>query len=221
MIIDKTYFQGNLNIPNVQEDFVPLGDRGGNQSNLDEYILKYEKLVMQNALGYEAWKSFIASFDTNTGDLLPGADQRWKDLVDGKEYTNKAGVLVKWEGLRYTLGTFKYSLIADYVFSIFLNDTSRTFAGNGMVKEKANTAETFSSIPRIAEAYNGFVTKYQGDALGEYPVVRNKGNLLSIDYSNRMFTNMEVSMYQFLAENDSDYEDVVFRFYSLTNSFGI
>lgn len=220
MIIDKSYFKGNLNVPNVQEGFVPLGDRGGNQANLDEYIAKYEKEVMLNALGYTAWKEFIDQFEPD-GTLKVGAIQRWVDLVDGKEYTNKAGDLVKWEGLRYTLGTFKYSLIADYIFSVFLNDTSRTFAGNGMVKEKANTAETFSSIPRIAEAYNGFVAKYQGDAFGEYPVVRQTPGLISIDYSNRMFDSLEVSMYQFLAENEDDYSDVVFRFYQLTNSFGI
>lgn len=220
MIIDKSYFQGKLQIPNVQENFVPLGDRGGNQANLDEYILKYEKLVMLNALGYVAWKSFNDSFDVD-GTVLPGAEQRWKDLIEGKEYTNKAGDLVKWEGLRYTLGTFKYSLIADYVFSVFLHDTSRTFAGNGMVKEKANTAETVSSIPRIAEAYNDFVVKYQGDSEGQYPAVSIKPGLISVDYSGRMFSSLEVSMYQFLAENEDDYTDVVFRFYELTNSFGI
>lgn len=221
MIIDKTYFKGNLNIPNVQENLVPLGDRQGNQVNLDEYILKYEKKVMTDALGYEAYKSFIESFDTN-GDVLPGADQRWKDLIDGKEYTSQDGTLQKWEGLRYTLGTFKYSLIADYVFTIFLNDTSRTFAGTGMVKEQSRTAETETSIPRIAEAWNEFVKKYQGEGTdGEYPVVTRSRGLISIDYSHRNWADSEISMYRFLVENESDYADVKFRFYNTTNSFGL
>jgi len=220
MIIDKSYFKGNLNVPNVQENLVPLGDRQGNQVNLDEYIVRYEKEVMVNALGYSAWKSFIQVFNPD-GTLIPASEQRWLDLVGGKEYTNGSGTLVKWEGLRYTLGTFKYSLIADYVFAIFLNDTSRTFAGNGMVKEQSKTAETHSSIPRIAEAWNGFIEKYQGEGFDEYPRISNKNGLYSVDYSLSNFNNTEISLYRFLAENESVYSDVVFKFYESANSFGI
>jgi len=222
MIIDKSYFKGNLNVPNVQSDLVPLGDRQGNQVNLDEYILEYEKKVMIDALGYEAWKSFASSFETN-GDLKPGAEQRWIDLVDGKEFTSGNGDLVKWEGLRYTLGTFKYSLIADYVFAIFLNDTSRTFAGNGMVKEAFKTGETESSIPRIAEAWNRYVKKYQGvvEGVAGYPVVTQRQGLVSVDWSRNSWEDSEVSMYRYLIENEDDYPDVKFRLTETTNSFGL
>jgi hypothetical protein len=219
MIIDKSYFQGNLNIPNVQENLTPLGGRRGNQSNLDSYIAKYEVKVMKDALGLVAYKSFIASFEAN-GDVKPTADQRWKDLINGVEYTYN-GEDYEWEGLRYTLGTYSYSLIADYVFSIFLNDTSRTLGSPGMVKEATNSAETVSSIPRISEAWNTFIEKYQGESSDEdYPRLVSKPGLRGIDWSQHRSAS-DINMYTYLSDNESQYEDVKFRLYESTNSFGL
>jgi len=220
MIIDKSYFKGNLRIPNVQTDLAPLGDRTGNQVDLDEYVLLYEKELMIYALGYEAYKSFIASFDGN-GDVLPGADQRWKDLIDGKEYTNAQGTLVKWEGLRYQLGAFKYSLIADYVFSKFLNDHSRTFSGTGMVKEGATGATVESSIPRVAESWDTFIDKYQGTSeVSDYPKLVQKAGLIGIDWSNS-HDDINITLFRFLSDNESEYTDVKFSHFGRINSFGI
>lgn len=220
MIIDNSYFKGNLRIPNVQTDLAPLGDRMGNQVDLNEYILLYEKEVMIYALGYAAYKSFIASFD-GTGGLLPGAEQRWKDLVDGKEYTNARGDLVKWDGLRYTLGTFKYSLIADYVFCKFLNDHSRTFSGTGMVKEGAAGATVESSIPRVAESWDTFIDKYQGSSSdSDQPRLVQKAGLIGIDWSNN-YDEKEISLHRFLSDNEADYSDVKFSYFGRINSFGI
>jgi len=220
MIIDKSYFKGNLRIPNVQTDLAPLGDRMGNQVDLDAYILQYEKELMTYALGYAAYKSFNDSFNVD-GSLKPGAEQRWKDLIDGKEYTNPNGDLVKWDGLRYTLGSFKYSLIADYVFSKFLNDHSRTFSGTGMVKEGASGATVESSIPRVAESWDTFIDKYQGNSTESgYPRLIQKEGLIGIDWSSD-FDASNITLYRFLSDNDADYSDAKFSFFGRINSFGI
>lgn len=219
MIIDKTYFKGNLRVANVQEDLTPLGSRTGNQPDLDEYIEKYEVEIMLNALGYKEYKSFIDSFEPD-GTLKAGAEQRWVDLVNGKDYTSN-GVELKWRGLRYVLGSQKYSLIAEYVFYFFLREQSRTFAGVGMVREKAKAAENESAIPRLADAWNDFVVKYQGDAeLDEYPRLITKPGLIGIDYSLQ-FDSDDVSLYRFLVDNEVDYPDVKFKFYEGQNSLGI
>ena len=220
MIIDKTYFKGNLRIPNVQTDLAPLGDRMGNQVDLDAYILQYEKEVMIYALGYAAYKSFIDSFEID-GTLKPGAEQKWVDLVNGKEYTNDRGDLVKWEGLRYNQGAFKYSLIADYVFSKFLNDHSRTFAGTGMVKEGAKGATVESSIPRVAESWDTFIDKYQGNATEvDYPRLVQKAGLVGIDWTSN-YDEVNITLFRYLSDNSADYPDVKFSFFGRINSFGI
>lgn len=222
MIIDKSYFKGNLRIPNVQEDLTPLGSRTGNQPDLDEYIAKYEIEVMLNALGYKEYKSFIQSFDLSDGSVLVGAEQRWKDLINGKDYTSSGGTELIWRGLRYTLGSQKYSLIAEYVFHVFLREQSRTYAGQGMVREKAKAAENESAIPRLTDAWNDFVVKYQGDVeLDEYPRIIEKPGLVGLDYSINFAESDDVSLYRFLKDNESDYPDVKFKFYEGHNSFGI
>lgn len=220
MIIDKSYFKGSLYIPNVQESITPLGDRTGFQVNLDEAIVRFEKKLLTYALGYEAYNLFIGIFEPD-GSVSPGAEQRWVDLVSGKEYTDPRGSTVKWEGLRYSLGAFNYSLIADYVFAMFLNENSRTFGSAGMQREEPRGGSAQSSIPRVVEAWNEFVRKYQG----EVPVYGAKtyfdaGWIKGVDYYGSDQSG-EVSLYKFIEDNKETYPEVQFQFFGKVNSFGI
>lgn len=62
-------------------------------ADLQWFIDEYEPRLMLAALGYELYRDFKAGLQETS---IP---QKWLDLLYGKEYTNSAGDLTKWEGL--------------------------------------------------------------------------------------------------------------------------
>lgn len=85
MLIDRTYFIGDLNIPNT--DNTSIGEL------LDWFIEKHEVEFLESVLGYELYKALKA------GLLVIPVDQKWTDLIEGVEYTDLAGKLRFWQGL--------------------------------------------------------------------------------------------------------------------------
>jgi hypothetical protein len=53
--------------------------------------------------------------NTTNGELNNDAPQKWVNLVDGSNYTID-GTVYTWQGLRYSEGAFKVSLLANYVY---------------------------------------------------------------------------------------------------------
>ncbi len=84
-LIDRTYFETELNIPKT--DTVSV------QENLDALIVKREPELLQDILGYALYKAFMA------GLLLPVVPQIWNDLLLGADYTDRFGHLQRWRGL--------------------------------------------------------------------------------------------------------------------------
>lgn len=84
-LIDRSYFVGNINIPNTHRPEI--------QERLDLFIETYEPELLQDLLGYPLYKAFM--------DGLQGApvDQKWTSLLEGVEYTNESNRLTKWRGL--------------------------------------------------------------------------------------------------------------------------
>jgi hypothetical protein len=91
MLIDKSYFVGDLNIPNTGD--LPVSER------LTWFIQKYEPEFLLKLLGYPLYKVFIAGLAV-TPPATP--DQRFIDILYGKEYTDPNGLLCKWQGLIIT-----------------------------------------------------------------------------------------------------------------------
>lgn len=89
MLIDRTYFEGDILIANANANTTPnpVG------SVVDWFIQKYEPEFLEKALGltlYEALK---------VGYSQPTPDQKWIDLVQGKIYTDCYGKQKRWRGL--------------------------------------------------------------------------------------------------------------------------
>lgn len=85
MLIDRTYFIGELNIPNTHTTEI-----GG---LLDLFIEKYETKFLNELLGYELYKAFKA------GLLEDPINQKWTDLIEGVEYTDLQEKTRFWPGL--------------------------------------------------------------------------------------------------------------------------
>lgn len=84
MIIDSTYFINRLNLPQT-----------GNSAGLAEvqaFIDQYEPEYLQCVLGFDLWQAFINGID---GSGLP--EQRWIDLLQGKEFTKQNRTYL-WRG---------------------------------------------------------------------------------------------------------------------------
>ena len=101
--IDSTYFFGELSLA--------YPDTPAGNANLQIIIDGREAELLQRLFGYRLYAAYLAGIA-----VTPTPDARWTDLRDGKEYTNQSGVLTKWPGLRFTVGTSKKSLIANYVY---------------------------------------------------------------------------------------------------------
>lgn len=84
-LIDRTYFVGELSIPNTSQ--AAIG------SAVDLFIEQYEDKLLNEVLGYTLYKALKAGLQD-----APVA-QKWTDLIEGVEYTDLANKTRKWQGL--------------------------------------------------------------------------------------------------------------------------
>lgn len=138
MIIDETYFQGEINIPSVQQPNV--------LNNLNLFIAKYETEYLQAALGYSFWKLFIEG--------LEAEGERWINLRDGAEYRNAKSYVRKWSGF---VNENRISPIADYVYYRWSRDSITFTTTEGEAKSKKENARDISAVLKQSRAYNSMV----------------------------------------------------------------
>jgi len=148
--IDSTYFFG--------ERSLAFPDTPAGTANLTAIIADREAELLQRLFGYELYKAWLAALALEVDDT-PGPavllEQRFADLRDGKEYTNQSGVLTKWPGLRFTVGTAKKSLIADFVYWHYLAD-NYTFT-TGSSEKKTDLAINANPEDKMIRAWNEMV----------------------------------------------------------------
>ena len=85
MLINNSYFTGDLNIPNVMSPDVA--------SSLNTLISKREKEYLIRMLGYELYSAFTVGITQAT------PNQRFLDILIGQQYTGYNGHTHKWDGL--------------------------------------------------------------------------------------------------------------------------
>lgn len=148
--IDTSYFFGELSLANPD---TPAGT-----ANLQQFIDSRDEDILQRLFGYELYKAWLAALALVVGPT-PGPEvlleQRFIDLRDGKEYTNQSGVLTKWPGLRFTVGTSKKSLIANFVYYWYQND-NYTFT-TGSSEKKTELAINANPDTKMIRAWNQLV----------------------------------------------------------------
>jgi hypothetical protein len=204
-LINSSYFQkGDLYIPNNTD--INVGDVGiTNQTDLDFYIVEYERELLLNALGivlYESLQIQLAKLpfavDTDPPSLET-APQRWIDLVEGVTYTNPSSVVKRWEGLR---GANKQSLVASFVYTKYLRNYNETFATTGVVRNDSKNATNYDATPKYIKAYNKFLRQYQADNLPNPITYVNRFGTNGLDWYGSEDTT--VSLYQFLTDSNSE-----------------
>ena len=193
-LINSSYFQkGDLYIPNNTD--INVGDVGiTNQTDLDFYIVEYERELLLNALGIVLYEEYLAALQN-----LNQAPKRWTDLIDGVTYTNPSSVVKRWEGLR---GANKQSLVASFVYTKYLRNYNETFATTGVVRNDSKNATNYDATPKYIKAYNKFLRQYQADNLPNPITYVNRFGTNGLDWYGSEDTT--VSLYQFLTDSNNE-----------------
>lgn len=198
MLIDKTYFEGLMLIPNTAEP--EPNNRSAN--DLDELIDICEAEVLSMAFGIEMWNDFKENWET---------DDNYRKIVNGETYT-KDDKTLHWAGLIQELPV-KKSMLADYVYSQYhtRNVTQHTEFGQVAADTKIGTKA--SSTPKIVASWNKFLQQFQGgynfsgasgytlEGNPYWIVNRRLGNGYGVSYYAGGRNGGEVSLLRYLDDN--------------------
>jgi len=208
LYIDNTYFTKSLSVPNTEE---PTSDAAIElETSIDRYVSQFLKLTLGNVL-YTDLKA-----NTTNGVLNVGAPFKWANLVDGCNYTLDSKTYT-WQGLKYTEGLFKISLLANFVYVNHYQSTINSQLGQVIIEPKngvnANPTEHLVSV------WNDFVEMYQGSTCNEPQQYYRNGVLFTDYYGNR--ESGFVGYLQFLRDNATDYPGVPARSLEYRNQLGL
>lgn len=200
-LIDETYFIQDITIPTTDNlDVV------GTDNTLSQFIDKYARLLLKNALGITLFNLFDESLEN--GELKEDADQKWKDLVNGKTYTDNGSTKV-WKGLLFTEGVFKGSVLAHYTYYHWYLWQMSQISNFGEVKGSTVNAISVNETTKLVQIWNEFIQMYQGssETKATYSVMNG---VPFTDYFSAN-NNEDVSLLQFLIDNDTDYPDAFLK----------
>lgn len=224
MIIDNTYFKNEIYIPHAKPTSVAGVISVSN--DVTDFISKYTSDCLLKCFGYPLFKEFSDKLDYSTDNgLIDGAEDKWNDLLNGKEYIGADGLLTKWKGIRYKsvdteTSPYDMSFLAYYVYFYYERNSDTGNAGVGQSRAKSKNAERVSPNQKITFAWENFFKIVQNNSFN--PTVYVTGNGLGFDYYGG---NQEETLYSFINYMNSldptTYEN--FRPYEWTdiNQFGI
>lgn len=210
-IIDATYFtKGHTFIPH-SEDINPDTSSTKENTELKYFIEKYERELLINALGVTLYNEL-----ENAATPLSG---KWQKLVEGETYTVD-GKEYRWEGLK----GFNNSLIANYVYCMWLRHDESHYTTTGVIANKAKNAKDFDPTPKYIKVWNLFIEAYQGQQSTLPQIIHNHYGDVGLDYYGQQ-KNVIRSLYQYITdknnEDETNFPDAPFKFYEYQNSFGI
>lgn len=211
-IINDTYFQSpKREIPNLDEadskSFAEL------ERLIDEEcrLFMYNFLTVDEVTEFESY--LVNGIFPKVTTSIP---QKWIDLVNGTTYAIN-GVDLVWNGLIYSLGTSKQSLLADYVYSIWLETQASYMTGVGDAKGNPKGANLVNPTQRIVNVWNEFVKQYQMAWTYSNGYEWFNYSLYPICY----IKNSNVSLLQFLHDNSEVYTSSNRTFFEVKNQLGL
>jgi hypothetical protein len=174
-ITDTTYFVADINLPI------------GTYNTITEESARLEKEILELLLGYGLAKLVIA--------YSGSSEQRIKDIVEGKEYT-EGDYTIKWNGLK---NSDLKSILSYYIYIHYLKNNAVTFQNTGAVAPISEGGAMVSVAGLIQRA------GYRLRELAGYP-----GQDLYAP-----------SLYNFLLKYESTYPEWQWTEYKPYNAFGI
>ena len=220
MIIDNTYFKGEIYLPfsapSVSDNVKKV------EGDVKEFINDYAREVLLKSLGTTLFLEFEQQLDpSESNGLITSADVKWDNLLNGTSYTKPNGEDVIWRGIRYkssASGGYNRSFIANYVYFFYESDSFITRSSIGNQVQNGKNSETIVPNQKVVKSWNKFVKTVQGDSI-KPSIVRGVG----IDYFNE--GGYDVSLYEFINDSNTLVEDTYVGFNPKTwkelNQFGL
>ena len=201
--ITREYFTNLISIGNASatQDSQLLG----NGFQIERLISICERDVLVKLFGFEMYSNFISDLQTDDKGVYQVKDnteQRWKDLLNGTTY-EMDGVTYSFRGLRFSdpglQGEYLQSLIAYYVYTIYVDTEEIKHTGLTFTKEQAKNAMVISGRSRHATAFNRFYRlALADDETGER------------------------SLYQFLKDHEENYPEWIMTYeFTKQNRWGV
>ena len=162
-VIDTTYFYGPLSIAQISQTEIA--------AEVQMFIDENENSLLSILMGYELSKAYLDGISAGS------PAQKWLDIRDGKEYTDSNGNLTKWLGLRFTVGTSKHSLIANYVYCKYIEDSITITTASG--EKKTDLAVNVSPVHKMVKAWNEMIKQnielylFLSHSIATYPEFEN------------------------------------------------
>ncbi len=125
MLIDATYFRGNINIP---------GTDPATLQRLAWFIEVHEERFLKSILGLSLYNAFTE------GLLEDPVDQVWSDLLYGKQFVAVNGRLYEWKGLIQSPGS---------ILSAGLTGKRTVIVGRGQLYDPAANATSVTIPPEM------------------------------------------------------------------------
>lgn len=208
-IIDDSYFTGKINVPNVTEY------NGSTVEAIEDYINKYGRLFMRETLGNVLFKDLMLNLDN--GELKPTATQKWKDLINGKEYA-KNGETYAWQGIKGGCDLYKDSVLAYFIYLNYFEITY--FTGFSLASTEAKNSTVINPSNHLVEIHNDFVSLYQGSCTYNPIEYFHSNEVIFRDFYHSNDSGF-VSYMQFLLDHETDYPKVSIKPLQFKNSLGI
>lgn len=145
MLIDKSYFYGNRQIPQLQEQTVI--------DTVNAFIESYEPVYMERLLGVALYNDLNTALESDP-TLVAVENELYKNLRDGVTYVDKYTHTQKWKGLLFTTGATKNSPIADYTYFYLLRHLVSSTTGTGEKKTDSKNSTNHSVFFKQKEAWN-------------------------------------------------------------------
>lgn len=214
MIIDSSYFLYKpLFIPQAVSTVPDTGTGLPSAiSDLSAYINDKEAELLLSFLGYEQYTELLSQFNTD-GTWITDPIQKWVDLVDGKE---------NWKGLRYTVGSSKKSLIANYVYFYFLGDDATHYSIAGT--QRPEYANSVAMIPndRQSKIWLEFLRMYgYYNARLNWPSFFNNWNGYGMTWRSANQDLNVITLYDFMTLNSDVYDTSKFATYMPVNPYNL
>lgn len=173
MIIDETYFRGEINIPQLSQPAV--------LEKLELFITKYETKFLVQAFGLELFSLILVYLATPDGDPI---EERIRDIVEGVEFSYDEELQI-WGGLR---NTEKQSPVANFIFYHYVLDAITFLSQVGEAGSVAENSQKVSSDDRLVFVNNEMVQMMESlkklMRSGDYPEYKPKVNFEIINRFN-------------------------------------
>lgn len=224
MIIDNTYFKGELYIPHAKPGITD--DVTEVDGAVTDFIEEYVAECLLKCLGYDLYREFSLVLDkAKSNGLVDGSPIKWDQLLNGHVYTDpNSSKTIAWRGIRYEAipdGGYNKSFLANYVYYFYEKDDYITRSDAGHQILNAANAENVLPTAKVTRAWNKMVDMIQG--ANNNPLYGYKNGMPWVDHFNQ--NNQEVSLSKFIKDSnailDETYANYTPQVFSKLNAFGL